>query len=76
MKKLIRASLLVLALSCTAYAGEMPTPLAAGEMPFPVANTQTNTQEPTTGDAQGRTATQSMMTEVVLSLANSILALF
>lgn len=69
MKKLIRASLLVLALSCTAYAGDMPFPVASnGEMPTPVANSQTNTQ--------GQSTTESILTEVVLTLADGVLSLF
>lgn len=70
MKKLVRASLLILAVSCTAYAGEMPTPLAA---PQP---TPTSTQEITISDAQDQGATESIVTEAVLGLVSTVLALF
>jgi len=72
MKKLIRATLLALALSCTAYAGEMPTPA-----PSPQSQpAQASTQEPTTGDIQNGSATESIATEVVLTLAGRVLSLF
>jgi hypothetical protein len=70
MKKLIRASLLALALSCTAYAGVMPFP-APDPQPAPAS-----TQEPTTSNTQDGSATESILTEVVLPLAGYVLSLF
>ncbi len=78
MKKLVRASLLILALSCVVYAGDMPTPRPEGDMPFPVqpTPTPTSTQEITTINAQGEDVTESAMTEAVLDLISIVLALF
>ena len=70
MKKLVRASLLILAVSCTAYAGEMPFPIAA---PQP---TPASTQEITTSDAQDQGTTESTVTESILGLVSTVLALF
>lgn len=80
MKKLVRASLLMLALSCTAYAGDMPYPTPAGVMPTPVAQpqptpAQVSTQESTAGDAQDLSIVASTATEAVLNLISGVLAL-
>lgn len=80
MKKLVRASLLILVVSCATYAGVMPTPGPEGEMPFPVEPTptpaQVSTQESTTSNAQGQGAVESAVTEAVLNLITSVLVLF
>lgn len=73
MKKLVRTSLLMLALSCTAYAGLMPFPVA-GPQPTPT-NTQTSAQEPTTSDTQDQSTTESNLTEAMLSVINTLLSL-
>jgi len=72
MKKLVRASLLILALSCTAYAGVMPFPVVEPE-PTPA---QVSTQESTTSNAQGQSTVESTVTEAVLNLITGVLALF
>lgn len=77
MRNLIRASLLVLALSGVTYAGDMPFPAptpeatsnvtSAGNMPFPVSDTQpapTSAQEPST------------VTDIALNLLVNVLTLF
>jgi hypothetical protein len=77
MRNLIRASLLVLALSCVTYAGNMPFPAptpeatsnvaSVGNMPFPVSDTQpapTSDQEPST------------VTDIALTLLGSVLSIF
>jgi hypothetical protein len=73
MRSLIRTSFLVLALSCSAYAGEMPFP---GDMPFPGPPKQTSVQEPTISEIQDQSATESTLTEVALNLLRSALSLF
>ena len=71
MKKTLRASVLVMLLACSVYAGEMPngvtstppqSPAIAGEMPNGVASTSP--------------LAESTATEVFLSLLQSLLALF
>lgn len=77
MRNLIRASLLVLMLSCVTYAGNMPFPAptpeaasnvtSAGNMPFPAPDTQpapTSEQE------------QSTVTDIALNLLVNVLSLF
>lgn len=77
MRNLIRASLLVLTLSCVTYAGNMPFPAptpeatssvtSTGNMPFPVPDTQpapTSEQEPST------------VTDIALTLLGNVLSLF
>lgn len=77
MRNLIRASLLVLALSCVTYAGNMPFPAptpetasnvtSAGNMPFPAPDeqsAQTTEQEPST------------VTDIALTLLGSVLSIF
>ena len=76
MRNLISASLLVLALSCVTYAGNMPFPAPTpeatstaasdGNMPFPAPDPQstpTDVKDP------------SMVTEIALNLLGSVLAL-
>lgn len=83
MKKLVRTSLLMLALSCTTYAGDMPYPAPTpapvniptstqGETPFPI----TSSEESTTGDAQGQSAPENILIDVLLALAANVLPLF
>ncbi len=74
MKKLVRASLLILVLSCTAYAGEMPFPVAAPQ-PTPTSE-QTGTQEVANNDTQEQSVSESTTPETVLNFISVVLALF
>ena len=72
MRKTIGASLLTLALSCATYAGHIPndvkvtpTPEASG---VPQETTSSGVQEPQ--------ATDDGLTEITLSLLQSVLSLF
>lgn len=75
MKKFVRASLLILAVSYTAYAGEMPTPRSAEPQPTPTL-AQVSTQESTISNTQDESAVASTLTEAVLDLITDVLALF
>ena len=72
MKKLVRTSLLVLALSCTAYAGNMPTPAPSPES----QTTQAVTQATTVSDPQDRSATAGLAAEAALNLVGLVLSQF
>jgi len=74
MKKLVRASLLILALSCTAYAGVMPFPVVEPQ-PTPT-NEQTNTQELRDDDTQEQSVSEITEPETVLNLISVVLTLF
>lgn len=75
MRKIVRASLLVLALSVSAYAdGNMGNPVAPPELRTAVSATQTGTESLAEGD-MGNGATVST-TEVALSLLQTLLTLF
>ncbi|MBA3240395.1 MAG: hypothetical protein H0T60_04130 [Acidobacteria bacterium] len=74
MRKSIRASMLVLALSVSAYAGDMGNGVAApASIPPPASTTQATTEPATKGDmGNGISAT----TGVALNLLQTLLALF
>lgn len=73
MRSLIRTSFLLLALSSSAYAGDMPFPVAPPP-PAP-ANAQISTQEPTADDVQDLSTTESTLAEITLTLLQSVLSL-
>ncbi len=73
MRKLVRASLLILAVSCTAYAGEMPFPVAPPQ-PAPTS-TQESTQEIRVNDSQDQNGSESTVAEAILDLISTVLAL-
>jgi hypothetical protein len=76
MRKLIGASLLVLALSGFSYAGNMPTPAPD---PQAAPTTQSTTQETEFGhipNDQTVESTATTVTEVALSLLQNVLSLF
>lgn len=71
MRQAIRASALVLALSCTAYAGEIPNGVT-GTPPSQPATAYT-TQEPV--NDQSSPASELSVTEAVLNLVQNLLTL-
>ncbi len=78
MRKVIGASLLVLALSCSAYAGYIPNDRSTPE-PQPTPTTQSTTQETADGyipNDETAESTAKTVTEVVLGLLQSVLPLF
>jgi hypothetical protein len=77
MRKVIRASLLVLALSCPAYAGYIPnnSPDAA-PTPQPTPITSSITQEPADVHVQSNEPAESTVTDVVLNFVQTVLSLF
>lgn len=78
MRKVIRASLLVLALSYVTYAGNMPTP-APDPQAAPTPTAEITTQETGDGDIPNNQPTESAVTtatDTVLSLLQSVLSLF
>jgi hypothetical protein len=74
MRKIIGSSLLVLALSCAAYAGHIPNdnPIPTPPQPSPASVSQ----EPSGNNVQDQQTTESTVIEVALSLLNSVLSLF
>ncbi len=75
--KAVRASMLVLALSVCAYAGNMPN----GDRPEPPPTTSTATEESNTdsgdvGDIETTTEDADITTDVALNLIGAVLALF
>lgn len=78
MRKVIGASMLVLVLSCSAYAGYIPNDRSTPE-PQPTPTTSTTTQEAAGSyipNGQTAESTATTVTEVVLSLLQSVLPLF
>lgn len=72
MRKIIGASLLIAALSCLTYAGNMPTPGADPQAtPTPSSPTQT-----TDGHIPNDEPAESTVAEAMLSLVQSLLSLF
>ena len=79
MRKIIRASLLVLALSSVTYAGHIPNDYTV--TPTPAPSPSSVSQEPSDSNAQGQQNTQgqlmteSIAIETALNLLNSVLSL-
>lgn len=69
MRKIIRASLLVLALSCPVYAGYIPNNITDAP---PASST---TEETADGHIPNNQPTESTVTDAVLSLLQSVLSL-
>jgi hypothetical protein len=78
MRKVIRASLLVLVLSCPAYAGYIPNNSPGTPDPQPTPTTQSTTQEAADGYIPNDLAAESEATaaETMLELLQDILSLF
>jgi len=81
MRKIIRTSLLILVLSCSAYAGDIPNNVTGNTPPPPPTSqteppASTTTQETADGDIPNNQPTESTATEVMLSLLQSVLSLF
>ncbi len=79
MRKVIRASLLVLTLSYPAYAGHIPNDRTGTPEPQPTPTAQTITQETADGHIPNNQPSESAVTTVtesVLSLLQSVLSLF
>jgi len=79
MRKIIRASLLVLALSCPAYAGHIPNNSPGTPEPQPTPTAQNTTQESADGNmptplTEENSATT--ITEAMLYLLQNVLSLF
>ena len=72
MRKIIGASLLVIALSCFTYAGNMPFPGADPQDQPPPSST---TQETADGYIPNDKPAESTLTEAMLSLLQSVLSL-
>ena len=73
MRKLIRTSLLVLALSGLTYAGEMPFP---APNPQAAPTPSSITQETADADIPNNQPAENTVTKAVLSLLQSVLSLF
>lgn len=74
MRKMIRASLLTLVLSCTTYGGHIPNGVQATPTPEPTPESVLS--EPAESDAQDSQAVEDTVSEMVLSLLQSALLLF
>ncbi len=73
MRKIIRASLLVLALSCPAYAGHIPNNTPDTPQATPTASS--TTQETADGHIPNNQPAESIVTDALLSLLQSVLSL-
>lgn len=74
MRKLISVSLLVLALSCSVYAGEIPNDGITGEMPNDgIVSTPPNTT--TSATVENQPANNSIV-DVAAALLQNVLSLF
>lgn len=74
MRKLLRASLLSLTLSCVAHAGHIPND---GKVtPTPTPATSSDSQVPSDSDGQNLQSTESIVTEIALTVLQSVLSLF
>jgi hypothetical protein len=76
MRKIIRASLLMLALSYPAYAGHIPNNGPEPPAPQPTPMTSITTQETADGYIPNNEPAESTLTEAVFSLVQSVLSLF
>lgn len=76
MRKVIRASLLVLALSYSAYAGHIPNNGTEVPAPHPTPTPITTTQDTAEGHIPNNEPAESTVTQAVLSLVQSLLSLF
>lgn len=76
MRKVIRASLLVLALSGPAYAGYIPNNGPVSPAPQPTPITSSPTQGTTDGHIPNDQPAESTVADAVLSLLQSVLSLF
>jgi hypothetical protein len=74
MRKIIRASLLVLALSCPAYAGYIPNNSPDSSVPQPTASS--TSQATADGYIPNNQPAESTVMDAVLSLLQSVLSLF
>jgi len=74
MRKMMRASLLVLALSCSAYAGHIPNDFE-GNMPFPAPATSGAPGESVGGDIPNNRPAEGTLTGAVLVLLRGLLSL-
>jgi len=72
MRKTLTTVALLLALSCTAFGGEMSTPPAPAPQPRPTPTSAV--QEPTTTDEDTNGAAETL-TQVALNLVSSVLSL-
>ena len=72
MRKTLTTVALLLALSCTAFGGEMSTPPAPAPQPKPTPTGAV--QEPTTTD-EDTTGAVETLTQVALNLVSSVLSL-
>jgi len=76
MRKVMRASLLVLALSCPAYAGHIPNNVADGDMPFPApAASGAAREEEAGGHIPNNGPAEETLAEAVLVLLRGLLPL-
>jgi len=71
MRKALRTSILLLALSAPAYAGNIPC-----DTPAPPSAPANNTAEPTGGEPLDAQATEITATDIALSLLQSVLSVF
>jgi len=79
MRKFIGASLLVLALSCPAYAGHIPNDRPVTPDPQPTPTTQSTIQETADGYIPNNLTEENSVTaatEAVLDLLQGVLSLF
>ena len=74
MRKTLTTVALLLALSCTAFGGEMSTPPAPASQPQPTPTRTGAVQEPTTTD-EDTTGAAETLTQVALNLVSSVLSL-
>lgn len=74
MRKVIRASLLVLALSYVAHAGHIANDAKPAPTPQPLSSSVS--QESSGGDTQNTQANENTLTEIALNLLESVLSLF
>jgi hypothetical protein len=71
MRKTLRASILLLALSCTTYAGIIPNDSPASPQPAPTPMTVETISEPANDQAAEPT-----VAEIALTLLQTVLAIF
>ena len=74
MRKTLTTVALLLALSCTAFGGEMSTPPAPAPQPTPQPTPTGAMQEPTTTD-EDTTGADETLTQFAFNLVSSVLSL-